>query len=196
MKLRIFLSTVLMLGLGAAAAQDFAIGDRLKPGMSTAKTAEVKEITWDALIPPGWDPMEKLKGLKLDQLSDSDPKAMALLEQLRAEWDKAATVQSIDGAKIKIPGFVVMLDGKKEGVTEFLLVPFFGACIHVPPPPANQIIHVFPGKPVPDSVAMNPVYVTGTIRTARSSTSMGAAAYRIEAAQVEPYPMPQRGGRR
>jgi len=195
-KLRIFVAINLALWLGVAAAQDFAIGDRLKPGTSSAKAGEVKEITWDALIPPGWDPMEKLKSLKLDQLSDADPKAMALLEQLRAEWDKAATVEAIDGAKIKIPGFVVMLDGKKEGVTEFLLVPFFGACIHVPPPPANQIIHVFPGKPVPESVALSPVYVSGTIRTMRSSTAMGAAAYRIESAQVEPYPLPQRGGRR
>lgn len=193
---RILVSAFLSLWLGAALAQDFAVGDRLTPGMSTPKSGEVKEITWDALIPPGWDPMAKLKSLKLDQLSDSDPKAMELLAELRAEWDRAATVQTLDGAKIKIPGFVVMLDGKKEGVTEFLLVPFFGACIHVPPPPANQIIHVFPGKPVPESVAINPVYVSGTIRTTRSSTSMGAAAYRIEAAQVEPYPLPQRGGRR
>ncbi len=48
----------------------------------------------------------------------------------------------LNGSKVKIPGFVIPLEGDDKAVTEFLLVPYFGACIHVPPPPPNQIIYV------------------------------------------------------
>ncbi|MGB7989110.1 MAG: DUF3299 domain-containing protein [Candidatus Methylophosphatis roskildensis] len=179
-------STVFLAGwLGLAQGADFAIGERLKP---EAAAADAKEIDWKALVPPDWDPQSRFKALKLDKLSDSDPRAMEALAQLRAELDHAPVVQKLAGTRLKIPGFVVNLDANMAGVKEFLLVPYFGACIHVPPPPANQIIHVFPDNPVPQKVAMFPVWVSGTLETTRSNTNLGAAGYRIRNAAVEPYP--------
>lgn len=53
---------------------------------------------------------------------------------------KSAALEKVDGKTVKVPGFMVPLEDGADGVTEFLLVPYFGACIHVPPPPPNQIV--------------------------------------------------------
>ena len=109
------------------------------------------ELRWDALVPKGWDPMQGLKdkGMNPANLMDGDPKAMAMMQELRDSWDKAPTEGSLDGNRIKLPGYIVPLDEVKAGLKEFLLVPYFGACIHTPPPPANQIVWVVPAKPAP-----------------------------------------------
>jgi hypothetical protein len=70
---------------------------------------------------------------------------------------------------------------------EFLLVPYFGACIHSPPPPANQIIHVLPKSPAKGLRSMDTVWITGRVTTQRTDSFMGAASYRIEATEVSPY---------
>ena len=69
------------------------------------------------------------------------------------------------GKPIKIPGFAVPLEGDDgfEYVKEFLLVPTFGACIHVPPPPPNQVIHVILDKPVYFEKLMYAVWVSGIV---------------------------------
>jgi hypothetical protein len=74
------------------------------------------------------------------------------------------------------------------------LVPYFGACIHVPPPPANQIIHVLSDKPIKGVHAMTAVWVSGTLKTVRANSIMGMSGYRMEARAVERYE--ERGERR
>jgi uncharacterized protein len=91
---------------------------------------------------------------------------------------------------VKIPGYIVPLEDGKTGMKEFLLVPYFGACIHTPPPPSNQIIHVKP-QPAPKGFrSMDTVWVSGKLKTLRSDTTMGASSYRMEATLVEPYVEP------
>ncbi len=143
-------------------------------------------------MPPDWNPRKALEGVDLAALSDNDPQANALLDKLRRELDRAPVVQSLHGKRVRIAGFVVTLERDDKGVREFLLVPYFGACIHTPPPPANQIIHVLPKTPVPAEVAIFPVYVTGTLQTVATNTAEGAANYRIADAQVEEYPWRRR----
>jgi hypothetical protein len=196
MNWRLASTALLAAWLGTAQATDFAIGERLTPGAAASAKPDAKEINWEALVPADWNPQSRLKALKLDELSDNDPRAMEALAQLHAELDDAPVVQELAGTRVKIPGFLVVLGTSKAGVTEFLLVPYFGACIHVPPPPANQIIHVFPDKPVPERVAIFPVWVIGTLETTRSSTNFGAAGYRIRSAAVEPYPWQEKRKRR
>jgi len=70
---------------------------------------------------------------------------------------------------------------------EFLLVPYLGACIHTPPPPANQIIHVKTDKPAKGLRMMDAIWLSGRIRSFRSDTAMGVSGYRMEAAGIEPY---------
>lgn len=152
-----------------------------------AAGAEFREIKWEALVPPDWDPLKEFKGQDMAVgLSDSDPRAQALLERLRAIWDAAPTVAAMDGAKVRLPGFVVPLDETPAGLTSFLLVPYFGACIHTPPPPSNQIIHVHSKTPAAVRT-MDPVWVHGTLKLERQNTAQGASAYRLDAAGIEPY---------
>ena len=90
--------------------------------------------------------------------------------------------------KRDIAGFVVPLEGQRGEVSEFLLVPYFGACIHTPPP--NQIIHVNPAQPLKSELAADAGWVSGVIETLRSDTGMGSAGYRMRAESIVPYRNP------
>ena len=130
------LTLTLLLPLSLPAA-DYRVGERLPA--AKAGTKGFREIQWDDLMPKGWDPMAAFKGVNLNRLQDSDPKAAELLAKVRVEWDKAPVEPALNGQRVRIPGFVVPLERKGDEVSEFLLVPYFGACVHVPPPPSNQI---------------------------------------------------------
>ena len=147
----------------------------------------VRTIDWDTLIPPGWDPMKDLKGLDFSTLSDADPRAAAALAKLREVWDKAPPNPALSGQRVRLPGYVVPLEETREGLKEFLLVPYFGACIHTPPPPANQIVHVLPKTAVSGFRSMDTVWVTGLMTVTRTDSYMGVAGYRLDADQVTPY---------
>ena len=96
-----------------------------------------------------------------------------------------AVVPELDGQSVSIGGYVVPLDFEATTVKEFLLVPFVGACIHVPPPPANQIIYVKTDKGFEVGGAFDPVTVTGTIKTTVAFTGLADAGYTITADSVE-----------
>jgi hypothetical protein len=152
-----------------------------------AKPGTFREINWDELVPKDWDPMKEFKDLQLGGLSDADPRATQLLKRMREAWDNAPSNPALDGKAVRIPGYVVPLEETKDGLKEFLLVPYFGACIHSPPPPANQIIHVLP-QSVPKGIrSMDPVWISGTLVRGKVDSYMGAAAYKMEARLVEPY---------
>lgn len=107
-----------------------------------------------------------------------------------AEWNNAPINPAIDDASIRIAGFVVPLESVDAKLGEFLPVPYFGACIHVPPPPANQILHVFAGDPVANVESMDAVSVNGVVETVHSATSMGNSGYRTNAVKVDAYEEP------
>jgi uncharacterized protein len=152
----------------------------------STQAGKFREIKWDDLMPPDWDPMKGLKNANFGMFSDADPRAAAALKEMRTAWDNAPVNNKMDGATVRIPGYVVPLEENKSGLKEFLLVPYFGACIHSPPPPANQIIHITRQTPVKFH-SMDPVWVSGTLKTLRSDTFMGATGYRMEAVVVEAY---------
>jgi hypothetical protein len=112
--------------------------------------------------------------MNLDALSDADPRAIELLQRMRETWDNAPTNNAMNEQRVRIAGYVVPLDEDKRGLTRFLLVPYFGACIHTPPPPSNQIIDVMPRDAARFRV-MSPVWITGVIRTLHSDTTLGAS---------------------
>jgi hypothetical protein len=87
---------------------------------------------------------------------------------------------------VRIPGFVVPLEDTNDGLKEFLLVPYFGACIHSPPPPANQIIHVLPRTPAKGLRSMDTVWISGPVAVTRTDSYMGVSGYRIEATASRP----------
>ena len=81
-------------------------------------------------------------------------------------------VEDLDGREIKIPGYALPLETSDTAVTEFLLVPYVGACIHVPPPPPNQIVHVRYDEGFESEGLFTPVWVTGRISTRPQSLSL------------------------
>jgi len=149
------------------------------------QAAEFREISWDDLVPAGWDPMTSLKGM--GNYPDTDPRAQELYNRMRKLWDAAPTVASMAGQSVRLPGYLVPLDATKDGLREFLLVPYAGACIHTPPPPANQIVHVRTQAPIKGFRTMDAVWVSGTIGLERSKTDMGSSGYTMIAKQVVIY---------
>lgn len=93
----------------------------------------------------------------------------------------------LNGSHVKIPGFVIPLEGDENTLTEFLLVPYFGACIHVPPPPPNQIIYVKFPKGAPVQELWDIVYVIGTLKTDSVSLDLADTGYVLEGAEIAPY---------
>ncbi|HPG79603.1 MAG TPA: DUF3299 domain-containing protein [Piscinibacter sp.] len=176
------IALALALPAAHAAAQD-------KPSAKSAAPARAgfQEVTWDELVPKDWDPLKQFKDMNFGVLSDADPRAAAMLKKMRETWDNAPTNNAMDGKAIRIPGYVVPLEEGKSGLTEFLLVPYFGACIHSPPPPSNQIIHVRPREAAKGVKSMDAVWISGTLKTLRSDTFMGASSYRLEAVGIEIY---------
>jgi hypothetical protein len=96
--------------------------------------------------------------------------------------------KSLEGAIVRLPGFIVPLEAVKNGsgVSEFLLVPYFGSCIHVPPPPPNQIVYVHTSKRGIDSI-YDAYWITGKLHLQTRTTRLGATAYELTADKIEPY---------
>jgi uncharacterized protein len=159
---------------------------------SKATSAAARTITWGDLVPKGWDPYASLKKLDLSKLQDGDPRAIEAMATLRAEWDKAPIARDMIGTTVRIPGYLIPLDKDKDLVKSFLIVPYFGACIHSPPPPANQIIDVAPTTPYKGGRMMDAVWVTGKLLAVRSDSPFGAVSYKIEAQNVEAYVPPEK----
>jgi hypothetical protein len=94
----------------------------------------------------------------------------------------------LEGKAVRIPGFIVPLELDAQGkVTEFFLVPYFGACIHVPPPPPNQMLYVTLAKGIQLDSMYAAYWVTGKISTKTKQTRLGAAAYSMAASNLEEY---------
>lgn len=159
----------------------------------------VRHIKWQELVPAGWDPAkllrEKFNDPQLAVLNDADPRVQAMMEELRTIWDNAPVNPAMDGVTGRVPGYVVPLEDSRAGLKSFLLVPYYGACIHSPPPPANQIIHVVLSKPVKGFQTMDTVWVQGRLSAARNQSDMGVSGYRLDAIRVDPYERvaPERG---
>lgn len=169
-------------------------GVQAATGAVTARNAApavYRTIGWDELLPADWNPAAEFKGLDVTRLADSDPRAAQLLRRVREVWDSAPANQRLDGAAVRLPGYVVPLETTPAGVSELLLVPHFGACIHTPPPPANQIIHVRLKTPIRTLSTMDTVWLSGALKLQRADTTMGVSAYVMDAVRVEPYSAPK-----
>ncbi|WP_409523599.1 DUF3299 domain-containing protein [Nitrincola sp. MINF-07-Sa-05] len=152
----------------------------------------VVQMTWDELMPEDYTlSLEDLFGdfdlNSLDIMDDASPEADKMLDNMMSVLASAPIVPELDQKMVRIPGFVVPLEYSEDTVSRFFLVPYFGACIHVPPPPSNQIIdiHFEPGTRVES--LYDAVWISGLLTTETFSHDMGTAGYRIEAYKIEPY---------
>ncbi|WP_374029866.1 DUF3299 domain-containing protein [Bdellovibrio bacteriovorus] len=97
----------------------------------------------------------------------------------------SSELKALNGQAVKIPGFMVPLEDNQRDVVEFLLVPSPQACIHVPPPPPNQMVYVKMRKGT--EVAVGPIWVHGTLNLVTKKSMYGDASFELVGEVVEPY---------
>ena len=157
------------------------------PAAAAPPPTSYKEIPWDDLIPKDWDPLKQFRGINMGAINDGTPRMLEIMRQMRTVWNNAPTNAQLNGAAVKLPGYVVPLEEVRGALKEFLLVPYFGACIHTPPPPANQIVYVRVATPVKGFRMMDAVWASGTLSTVRFDSMMGTSGYQMNAVEVIPY---------
>lgn len=184
---RMRIAVALLLGLGVILPSSHAAQPTAP---KTEKSDGVRQLSWEELIPAGYRPDELFRKFskRAGKLKDDDPRAQELQKELMTAWSEAPVVAALHGKLVKLPGYVIPLEGDGKNVKEFLLVPYFGACIHTPPPPSNQIVYVNATKAKTKTYRMfDTVMITGTLTTTGTATSIAAAGYTIEATKVEAY---------
>jgi hypothetical protein len=154
-----------------------ALASAAMPQMGFARTPV--EIMWEDLIPPGVPYSEIIAEGEMDEQNDI----------WRPIFDSNATKLNplLDGAYIKMPGFILPLEMSTDGVTSFVLVPYVGACIHVPPPPPNQLVFVTTQTPWPSDDLWEAVWVTGQMQHDIQSTEVAETGYMLQADAIEVY---------
>jgi len=111
--------------------------------------------------------------------------------RLLAQYDyltnnATSELKALEGKTVKIPGFMVPLEDEQRKVTEFLLVPTPQACIHVPPPPPNQMVYVHMKKGV-DAKVGAPIWVYGEFKISTKHSQYGEVSFEVSGDEVEEY---------
>ncbi|HMR03217.1 MAG TPA: DUF3299 domain-containing protein [Candidatus Competibacter phosphatis] len=150
-------------------------------------TVDVRTLEWEELMPADFDPGAPFKDIAIASLNDDDPRAREMLARLRKLWDEAPVVAALDGVRIRLPGFAIPLETDGQLANRFLLVPYIGACIHVPPPPLNQTVLVEAPMGALIQRVFDPVWVTGRLTVRRADTALANAGYTLIATEVSPY---------
>ncbi|WP_405231864.1 DUF3299 domain-containing protein [Lentisalinibacter salinarum] len=100
----------------------------------------------------------------------------------------SAPVPGLDGRTVQLPGFIVPLESDEGGlISEFLLVPYFGACIHVPPPPPNQLVYVTLEEPFNLVSLQQPYWIEGTLQVEEYSSEVADSHYTMRAHRISKY---------
>lgn len=203
----IILSAALAIGLSACGANTGSTEN--KTGSEAAETSETgaQILSWEDLMPEGEDKLlaelytdfyeaqerRFREQLTLSQAAEAGADIMSMVGEGSAEdtMEQIGTynvVTDLNGAKVRIPGYVVPLDFNAESeYTEFLLVPYFGACLHTPPPPPNQIVFIKSSPATKIDNIYEPVWIEGIMKTGKFGSEMGNSAYELTLAKLDPY---------
>ncbi|MEM7238286.1 MAG: DUF3299 domain-containing protein [Pseudomonadota bacterium] len=163
------------------ATQLAALATLSTAGLSARASEAPIELEWEDLLPAD------SKGLLMDTL-----KGLGIVEhgQFSNPFDQeaaSAVVTEFDGKRVRIPGYAVPLDFSGVSITSFILVPYIGACIHVPPPPANQLVFVKTSEPFEAESIWDPIFATGMFATSAVTTELAETGYAMNDASIEPY---------
>ena len=158
----------------------------------TAIANDPRELTWDDLIPGGaaalMPPQPPPGHGAGDESWDDEWDDDAFEEAFSTPAYPVDVVEELDGEFVKIPGFVVPLEVSRDGkVSEFLLVPYFGACIHYPPPPPNQLVYITAGDPIDLDSTWEPIWAIGELKTEFRESGLGSAGYTMTTQVIEKY---------
>lgn len=102
--------------------------------------------------------------------------------------EMSTELESVVERGVKVPGYMVPLEDWAGEVSEFLLVPYVGACVHTPPPPPNQLVYVGMenGQRVPVSF-WNPVWIHGTLTVEKTTNLYGSVSFKMAGTSITPY---------
>jgi uncharacterized protein len=137
------------------------------------------DLEWEDLLPKDQATLPNA----LRSLLPHDEDMMLSREQpastgVRTDWN---------GQIVRLPGYIVPIDHNGTGVTAFILVPYVGACVHVPPPPANQLVFVTTPTPYENKGLFEAVNVIGMFGVSSVSTQLAEIGYALSADKIEPY---------
>ena len=153
---------------------------------------ELTEIYWEDLIPSDFvqpeNPFNSMTQEEIDKLMDGSPESNAEIAKLEKLFSYAPVVPELDGKRVKMPAYITPLEFEGQSkIKEFLLVPYLGACIHVPPPPANQIVYVKSPEALDFNGMYDPVWAIGTLRTETVKSDLAESGYRLQVEELMPY---------
>ena len=164
-----------------------------------AEEAGYRTMEWIELMPE--DDLEALlnppeyiaeveDGSSEDQISSQLQSSIAAASDDRYQQALVSTsvVEALNGQAVRIPGFIVPLEfDDDQTITQFFLVPYFGACLHMPPPPPNQIILVNFPEGMQLEALYTPFWISGELKTAITENSVATSAYSLDMKSFEPY---------
>lgn len=203
------LAAFLAAGCGAESATD---ANSSSQGATATSQVTITAITWEDLMPEGED--QKLEELYNQFYADlearyqqsestlmqsaqdqatKDQDIATLIQEGSADdsMDQIGTfnvVEDLNGETVRIPGYVVPFNfSLTSEYDEFLLVPYFGACLHTPPPPPNQILYVKASPSAKVDSIYDPVWLEGTLKTGEFMSELGNSAYELQLSKIEPY---------
>ena len=181
---RWFAMIIVIVGFVAIGYQAQAVSDS-----EEASAKGYKEVGWEELMPEGEE--ERLAEMYLLQqrmLYGGSPIMEGSAADTMVQIGTFNTVPALNQESVRIPGYTVPFEyGRNAEVTEFLLVPYFGACIHAPPPPPNQTIFVLAEEPIKLRDLPQAVWIEGTMYTQTQNTDLADAAYTIKVDNIERY---------
>lgn len=148
----------------------------------SAGRAESKpiELNWRDLVPNSG-------GQQFDSLRDLGVVQHGQLSTPFDQETSSVVTHEYDDKLVRLPGYLVPLEFDGTAVTTALLVPYVGACVHVPPPPPNQLVLVTANTPYESKGLFEPVYVTGVFGTSAAETQLAQVGYALSADLIEPY---------
>lgn len=169
----------------AAADRQAAIAERI----ADLAARGVQEIGWEELLPEGEE--ERLAQLYQQQMAmlyAGGPIAEGSAADQMIQIGTFNTVADLNEKKVRIPGYTVPFEfGANAEIREFLLVPYYGACLHAPPPPPNQTVFAITEEPIKLRNLAQAVWIEGTIYTQIQESELADAAYTIRVDNVETY---------
>lgn len=196
---KLSLQTLKRLIFAGMTAALLMIGAQGVDSVAQSGTAAYRTVEWVDLMPA--DDLEALlnppdylddieDGSEQDRLNSQLKPATPSAEDDRYQQALKSTriMPEFDNRKIRIPGYIVPLEfGKNQLVTRFFLVPYFGACIHVPPPPPNQIIYAVYDKGFKLNHLQEAFWLTGLLKTTLTENDVATSAYTLQVADIKPY---------
>lgn len=167
----------------------------LLPISNSLFAKEPRILEWDDMMPEGY--VESLLNNTFNNFSATDTfsfdddteEAQRAYDELRATLASAPIVPELENQFVKIAGFIVPLDFDFDNETfnSFLLVPYFGACIHTPPPPSNQIVHITSKEALNQEWLDYAVWASGILSTKSKDSIQGFAGYSMQDVSLQEY---------